>query len=216
MKTSLIIASMLLGLISGAQAQNAEIKTDAQGLVTVTARGTDVRPLLHDLFTQAKKNYVLEPGVRMATYLSLAGIEFEEALQIICKNADLTYEIQNGIYYISKIPGMKEVQDPDPKPEPPKGKLPAEVLARKVTTRLAKADIVVVLTELGKQAGVKIELDKSAPRFKIDAFLVGTSLKYALDTLTKATGLKYELTDNQTILVAKQDLNKVAVVKSGS
>jgi len=195
-------------------AQTAEIQTDAQGLVTITARGTDVRPLLHDLFAQAKKNYVLEATVRQNTYLSLAGVEFEEALQIICKLLDLQYEVQNGIYFLSKNVNTSGQLVPV-KVTPPQGKVSQESMAKKVTTRFAKTELALVLADLSKQTGVKIELDKATPKYKIDAFLVGTSLKYALDVLTKATGLEYRLTDNCSIFVCKPEANKSSVMKAG-
>lgn len=216
MKRLALILSFVAIWVGPCLAQSADIKTDVDGLVTVAARGTDVRPLLHDLFSQAKKSYVIEPGVRMVVYLSLSGVDFEEALQIICRNADLKYEIQNGIYYVSRANGpMNEDPKPDA-PIKPKGKLPASALSIKVTTRFAKTDLGTVLASMGKQAGVKIELDPAAPHYKLDAYLIGAPLKQALDTLTKATGLQYVLTDEMSIWVTKPDPNKVMVVKSGS
>jgi len=51
--------------------------------VSISAKGEDVRSVLHDLFTQSKKSFVLQPSVRFVLYLSLKDIEFEEALQLV-------------------------------------------------------------------------------------------------------------------------------------
>ncbi len=210
----LCFAAVLCGL---SYAQTADIKTDPSGIVTISARGTDVSPLLNDLFAQAKKNFVIEPGVRMVVYLSLTGVDFEEALQIICKNANLKFDIQNGIYYVSKLDAAVASVDPKPEvPPQPKGKLPTSIFAVKITTRFSKTDLGVVLASMAKQAGIKIEIDPAVPHYKLDAFLIGTSLKSALDILTKSTGLEYKLTDNLSIMVSKPDPNKVMVVKNGS
>ena len=41
------------------------------------------------------------------------------------------------------------------------------------------------------QAGIAIEVDPTVPGYKLDAYLINTSLKYALDQVTEAAGLKY-------------------------
>lgn len=177
--------------------------------VNVSAKGDDVRVVLHDLFTQSKHNYVLDPGVRFALYLSLTNVEFEEALQLVCKNASLKYELQNGIYFVSKA-GNAPAPNPAPakpvEPPKPKGKLPESVLNRMVTTRFDKVDIRNLFDELSRQTGVQIELEKAIPAYKLDAYLIKTSLKFALTTICDAAKLKYTFTDNLTIkLESKKD-----------
>jgi len=183
--------------------------------ISVDAKGDDVRSVLHDLFGQAKKNYVLDPGVRFALYLSLNEIEFEEALHLICKNASLTYEIQNGIYFVKRAPA------PQPKPEPkaeekPKGKLPETVLAKPVTTKLEKTDLRTLFTELGKQTEITFEVDPAVPAYKLDAFLTKLSLKSALTQICDATKLEYVLTDRLTILIRKKAEENRIVLRSGA
>jgi type II secretory pathway component GspD/PulD (secretin) len=183
--------------------------------VSVDAKGDDVRSVLHDLFGQAKKNYVLDPGVRFALYLSLNDIEFEEALHLICKNASLAYEIQNGIYFVKRAPA------PQPKPEPkleekPKGKLPEAVLAKPVTTKLEKTDLRALFTELGKQTEITFEVDSAVPAYKLDAFLTKLSLKSALTQICEATKLEYVLTDRLTILIRKKTEENRIVLRSGA
>src|SRR4026207_563488 len=72
------------------------------GLVTIASKGTDVRNVLFDLFSQSKKSFVLEPNTHFVLYLALSGVQFDEALEIVCHTASLKYEINNDIYYISQ------------------------------------------------------------------------------------------------------------------
>lgn len=184
--------------------------------VTVSAKGDDVRSVLHDVFTSSKKNYVLEPGVRFVLYLSLKDVELEEALTLICKQAGLTYEIQNGIYFVNraKVASTKPMTTPPKVEVKPKGTLPQTVLTKKVTTKLNKVELRALFGELSKQAGVTIEVSTDVPSYKLDAYLLGTSLKYALDSITKATGLTYTFTDNLSIAIKKpEDPNRVVVLK---
>jgi hypothetical protein len=58
-----------------------------------------------------------------------------------------------------------------------------------------------VFAELSKQTGVKIEVDPSVPAYKLDAFLIRTSLRYALDQVGAAAKLLYKFTDTNTILI---------------
>jgi type II secretory pathway component HofQ len=169
--------------------------------VNVKAKGEDVRSVLHELFGQAKKNYVLEPGIRYALYLSLEGVEFEEALQLVCKNASLKYELQNGIYFVDRDSKVQSTPAKSTQPAKPKGKLPETVLNKLVTTRFDKIDIRALFENISKQTGVTIEIDKSVPAYKLDAYLLKTSLKFALTTICEAARLKYTFTENQTLLL---------------
>lgn len=195
--TKFIATIMLFGLALAALAQ------DALPTVNVKAKGEDVRSVLHDLFGQAKKNYVLEPGIRYALYLSLEGVEFEEALQLVCKNASLKYELQNGIYFVDRA-SKTSAPTKSTQPAKPKGKLPESVLNKLVTTRFDKIDIRALFENLSKQTGVPIEIDKAVPAYKLDAYLLKTSLKFALTTICDAARLKYTFTDNQTILLTSK------------
>lgn len=208
MKTLLTIISLsIIGLapIAVAQEQSSTIPT-----VAVEAKGDDVRNVLHQLFTQSKKNYVLDPGVRFALYLSLSEIEFEEALQLICKNASLTFEVQNGIYFIKRAPA------PQPKvEEKPKGKLPETVLARPITMRSERAELKAILAEFTKQTQVPFELDPSVPAYKLDAFLTKVTLKDALAQICAAAKLEMVFTEKQTILIKKKtEENRVSLSES--
>lgn len=80
-------------------------------------------------------------------------------------------------------------------------KLTLQDLQKRLTTRMAMADIKDVFNEFAKQTGFTIELDPKVPAYKLDAYLINTSLKYALDVVTEATKLEYVLTDKGTIKI---------------
>ena len=196
--------------------------------VTVSAKGSDVRAVLHELFEQQKKSYVLDPSVKFSLYLSLNEIEFEEALIVVCKAASLKYELQNGIYYINKgvlkqenkpttdvKPTVKPVETKTA-PERPRGILPGSVFQKRVTTRFNKIDIRELFADIAKQTGVEIEIDKSVPNYKLDAFLIDTSLKYAIDQINAGAGLEYKLTNFKSILIfmpKKEDQTRIQLIK---
>lgn len=217
-RTLLLLA--VLGVAFAAHAQENLPTKNGPTEVSVAAKGDDVRGVLSTLFEQAGKDFVLEPNIRYVLYLSLNKVEFEEALQIICKTAELKWDVQNGVYFITK----KKVVVPPPaeiiqsnltaKKIEPQGKLSTDVLKKTLTTRLSKTDFREVVAEIGRQTGLTIEVGSDVPRYKVDAFLINTSLKYALDVLTKAVGSKYTFTDRRTIMIGMvRDENRVVVVE---
>lgn len=219
MRKSILLAALVL-LPFAAFAQQADAtKTTPLPTVSITANGVDVKTVLHNVFTQAKKSYVIQPNTYFSLNLVLDNIDFDEALQIICKTANLSFEIQNGIYYVSKgaAKPKQAAQQIIQTPEKPKlQKLPESIYSKKLTTRLNRADIADVFAAFGKQTGTTIEVDKSVPAYKLDAFLINTSLRYALERVTKAAGLEFELTDHATIRIYKPvpiDPNHVAIIK---
>jgi type II secretory pathway component HofQ len=182
-----------------------EVTIDEANIVTISSKGADVRSVLFDLFTQAKRSFVLEPEVRHVLYLALTGVEFEEALNIVCRTASLKFEVENGIYFVTKLkPGDKPAAEPLAKPAAstkPLGKLTEQDLQKRVTTRLSMADIRTVFAEFAKQTGIVIEVSDKVPNYKVDAYLIDTSLKYALDVVTRAAGLSYERTENRSLRI---------------
>lgn len=230
-KLPILIALLALGQLSfandpdgGAAAppsspatSTAPVETATNGQVTIASRGLDVRQVLHDLFGQAQRNYVIESVPRTELFLSLAGLEFEEALQIVCQIAGLDVDLQNDIYYISKRPQAKPATPGGTVTPPrPRGKLPETVLQKRITTRFSKTDLRAIVADLAKQTGVRIEVSADVPKYLLNAFLVNTSLKFGLDLITKATNLEYKFTDNQSIVLQKIDPNKVTVVEAGA
>ena len=208
MKKALIIAIALVPIFAFGQGSNDKaVQKTAPIIVSVNARATDVRAIISDLFAQAKLNYVLQPGIQAALFLQLDKVDFEEALNIICTQSKLQFEVRNGIYFISK-----RVVVASTAPVIPKGTLDKSVLAHRLTTKQSKTDIRVVFAELAKQTDVAIEIDKSVPNFKLDLTLNHTTLRYALDKITEAAGLKYKFTDNLSIQIYKpDDGNKVSL-----
>ncbi len=199
--------------------------------VSVSSKGDSVRVALHSIFEQAEKSYVLAPNTHFALHLSLRDVPFDEALQIICRIAKLEYEVDNGVYYLQQKQPPQKPKTPPPtkpeskpetkpeskpvtKPEAPKGKLPESVLNKRLTTRFQKKDLRELLSNISAQTGVTIEVEKSVPAYKLDAFLIETSLKYALDQITQAAKLKYRFTDRQTIEIYQEEppKNRVTVV----
>jgi hypothetical protein len=194
------------------------VQTQAdQPKVTVVSRGNDIRLVLTNIFAQAKRSLILQSNIQYSLYLSLQDTDFEKAVSVICEQAGLKFDVRDGIYHVytkknapdtpAAIPTM-EGEKFDSKPEPftastagKKGKLSLTVLKRKVTTKLAKAPIGAVLEELGAQAGVKIELGDNVPAYRMDAVLTHTTLRYALEQVTRVAKLTYTFTDHQTILV---------------
>jgi len=194
--------------------------------VSVSSKGDDVRSVLYDMFQQSGKNFVLDSGVRFVLYLNLEKVSFQEALDIVVTNAEIGYEVKNGVYYIGK--NRKTVKAPDAKPvTQPEGKPPVKpieapplpenapvdkpvnkrlsdsVLQEKLTTRYSITPIRKVFAEFSRQTNVPIEIDANVPDYKLDAFLIDTSLKYALDVICDAAKLKWSFTNHGTIKVEK-------------
>lgn len=205
-----LMLSIVIALAFGARAQDLPRDVRNQPSVTIAAKGSDVRAVLTDMFAQAKKDFVLEPNIRFVLYLSLTEMPFEEALEIVCRTASLKYEVQNGIWFITKKPAPKPVEAPplakpaEAKPSPPAGKLPSSVLKVVVTTRFSRGSIGDVMADLGRQAGIEIEIAPDVPDYRLDAFLIKTSLKYALDNLTRAAGLKWEFTERKSLRISRR------------
>lgn len=212
----LLLALTSLAFAQGEQSETentekTEVNTDVaidDGIVTIASKGASVRDVLFDLFDQSKNNFVLQPNTHFILYLSLSGVEFEEALNIVCNVANLDYNIDNGIYFIGKMKAGTTkhitVTVPDPKPKPKLGKLTAGELNKRITTRFRKTEITKVFEAMTKQTGIEIIVDKDVPLFRIDAYLIDTSLEYAMDVIIRATGLKYTLTDDKQIHVTKK------------
>ncbi len=220
--TKLIALVVSIAISAGAGAQGPGTpgtepkKPDPVTTVSVSSKGHDVRAVLHDMFKQAGKSFVLEPNIRFGLFLSLEKVEFEEALRLVCRVATLEIDVQNGIYFINKpkpiappantaVKGAFETK--------PKGRLPESVLTKRITARAEKMDIRALAIDLGKQAGITLEVDAETPALKLDAYLLNTSLKFALDTICAAAKLQYRFTENLSIVISKPVAgNRVAVV----
>lgn len=236
MKKLLILLTLALAPL-WALADDPPVQTSEAMTVTIASRGQDVRAVVHDLFTQSKKNYVLDQRVpRIELFLSLQNVDFDEALELICAQSNLRFTVQNGVYFLERVPAMKPTAaptKPSPAPTPaasaankpkptsaasanaaPVRPLTEQDLQKRITTRLAKTPLRTVIKSLADQTGYRIEIDPATPDYKLDAFLINTSLKYALDVITKATSLEYVLTPQRTILIRPVTTNRVAVVSN--
>lgn len=185
--------------------------------VSISAKGDDVRSVLYELFRQSGHNFVLDAGVRWVLYLHLEDVTFQEALDIVVQNAEIGYEVKGGVYYIGKNRPKPQAKPTPAKPNPtptrpenpgqpetpPKGRVSDEALQKHLTTRYSVTPIRKVFEEFSRQTGVKIEVGESVPDYKLDAFLIDTSLKYALDVICDAAKLKWSKTDRGTILIEK-------------
>jgi hypothetical protein len=219
MKSLTAFLLLLTPLTSLSQATGSSPATTTDSpKVSVTSRGNDVRLILTNMFAQAKKSFVLQPNIEYTLFLSLQDTDFQKALDLICSQAGLKYDFRDGIYHIYRkkpavttAPVQPATQTPtDPStssanaqvivPKKP-GKLPLSVFKKRVTTKLSKAPIGAVLEELGTQAGISIELGDNVPAYRLDAVLNNTTLKFALEQVTRAARLTYKLTDHHTILV---------------
>lgn len=219
MKLATPIAFLLLaatGMAAAQETQQPSAVTVEGSRVSISAKGDDVRSVLFDLFRQSGQNFVLDAGVRWVLYLHLEEVGFQEALDIVVENAEIGYELKNGVYYIGKNrpkPSAKPAVQPkpttQPKPTPaqPEHSAPAKVtdadLQKHLTTRYSVTPIRKVFEEFSRQTGIKIEVDASVPDYKLDAYLIDTSLKYALDVICDAAKLRWVKTDRGTILIEK-------------
>lgn len=216
----------------------ASATAQAPTTVTIASRGLDVREVLHDLFTQAGKDYLLEEMPRTNLFLSLRDTSFEEALLLICSRAGLSFELQNGVYHIKRRPAPRptptasqakpqrpnptatngtpktsEAARPAPSTTPSRPRLGEALLQRRLTTRLSKIPLRDLMADITRQTGVTIRLDPSIPGYRVDAFLLNTSLKYALDMITRAARLTYRLNPDDTItILPNPESNRVTLV----
>jgi type II secretory pathway component GspD/PulD (secretin) len=223
-----VLLALPLTVLAG-QAKDKKLETDATPKdsipITVASKGQEVRTVLMSIFDQEKKQYVIEPNIHFAVFLSLEKADFHRALDIVCTLSGLQADLKDGIYFVH--PGRNAVVKPilSPavstpdlipsrapvvqiptativsKPVAPLGPVPAAALLKHVTTRLTKATIRTLFSDLSRQTGVKIVVDDKVPAYKLDAFLINTSLRYALNKITRAAGLTWKLPPNRTILI---------------
>ncbi|GEM_PF-1401438 len=184
--------------------------------VTVSARGSDVRYVLFDIFSQAKKSFVVEDTGIVNLFLNLNDVPFDQAVDLICQTSSLACEQKDGIYVFKKAKKpisqtqttantsqeleVKVVKQLDP-----------SILDKHLTIRLEQAEIRRVFNDIGKQIGITIEVAPEVKNLKVNAFLVDTSLRFALNSLTQSAKLVYSFTDHNTILVSDPDSVKNGV-----
>jgi type II secretory pathway component GspD/PulD (secretin) len=196
---TLILAAIFTITASFAIAQTNESTTvTVDNTVTVQSNGNDVRTVLYDLFSQAQKSFVSDVGMYYSLYLTLNNVSFDQALDMICKTAGLSYRIENGVYIFSrtKIGAEQRSERLTIKPLDP------AVLNKTLTLKAEQTELKAVLEEIGKKVGVTIEVAPNVKPYKINAYLVDSSLRFALNSITQSAKLMYVFTDYGTIKVA--------------
>ena len=165
--------------------------------VSLDARGEDVREVLATLFSQAHRPYALDASIKGRLYVTFDRVPFPKALDIVLTQAGLSARDKDGITLIAPAPAATPKPLPKaPAPVPPAKPLPTldpQTFARKVTTRLSRVPLADVFAALGEQAKVAIDVDAAVPAYRVDAFFAKSSLRYALDRVCKAAGLRYEV-----------------------
>ena len=212
---TLIAIACVAPLFAQAPATNSGIQT-----ITVSAKGEDVRDVLSDVFTQTGKSFVIQPNIHFVLFLSLKDVEFEEALSLICKTASLKYDLQNGIYFVSRDKAASTAPAPAQTPaapasstSAPTGKLSPKTLAKKVTVKLKKAELKALFAQMSAQSGVQIDLDPKIPDYRADVVLNSVTLKYALMTICRVANLTYRFSDHMSVeIIPREDPNQ-AIVK---
>jgi hypothetical protein len=175
--------------------------------VRVKAKGDDLRVVLASIFEQTGQQYVVQTSARQGLYLSLDGVTLEYAMEAIAEVADLEFEKKAGVWYVRTKNPVVHTQAQGFATTPvttiAKPKIDPLILEKKVSTKLTKTSIKDVFAAFAKQTGTTITLDKNVPLYKIDAFMYNTSLKFALERICKAAGLKYELLPGKTVRISK-------------
>lgn len=198
MRTLVLAATFMITTALASAQTNDAVTLPPDNTVTVQSNGKDVRTVLYELFSQAKKSFVSDVGMYFSLYLTLNNVSFDQALEMICKTAGLTYRIEDGIYIFSrtKIGNDSKTQKPTAKPLDP------AILNKTLTIKAEQMDLKAVLEEIGKKVGVTIEVAPNVKPYKINAYLVDSSLRFALNSITQAAKLMYVFTDYGTIKVS--------------
>lgn len=208
--TTILATVLTSALLTPATLQDPQVTTVTNDLkVTVASRGSDIRYVLFDIFSQAKKSFLVEESGVANLFLNLHNVPFEQAIDMICDTSALAFEIRDGVYVFSKVkkasaPTISNV--PAAKGTVTPKAIDSETLGRKVTIRMEQAGIRQVFAELAKQSGVEIVVGIEVKNFKVNAFLVDTTLKFALTSLTQSAKLAYTFTERGTIQINDPEL----------
>lgn len=171
------------------------IPQDKAPTYSIESAGRDVRDVVHMLFTQAKKSYILDSNTRQALYLTLYDTDFETAFALLRQQAKLQYEVREGVYFIAAMP--VEVSKVVSAGGPTYNWAP--ILGKKLTLHREKIALRNAFTAIQNQTNVRIEVDRAIPDYLVNVAFDEVSLKFALDNLTKAAQLTY-LTGKDGIL----------------
>lgn len=154
--------------------------------VSVEARGSDVRDLIHSMFVQAKLEYVLDHTVKGTAHLILRDAPLSRAFQVIGEHASVQFALKDGIYHVSARP----------KTAPPPAEIvvkpaPVDYLSKIISLDVVRLPIADVAKALSTQTGATLRIDPDVPAYRVSMSLSGKTLKYALTALANAAPLAY-------------------------
>jgi hypothetical protein len=163
MKTKLILAAIAVLMAAQASSLLAQQGGDpTQRRVTVKYDQADVRFVLKQLFDSVGVSYTLDPNVQGTVTVSLTDVPFTVALDNILRPLNLTYRVENGVYFVT-------VRQPEEAP-----------LAPTVDTTTPDEGVRLNLPE-------KVQLNYASPTL-IAALLGGTLISYAQYELQSGGG----------------------------
>jgi len=164
MKTRLILAAIAVMVAAQASPLLAQQQggDPTQRRVTVKYDQADVRFVLKQLFDSVGVSYTLDPNVQGTVTVSLTDVPFTVALDNILRPLNLTYRVENGVYFVT-------VRQPEEAP-----------LAPSVDTTTPEEGVRLNLPE-------KVQLNYASPTL-IAALLGGTLINYAQYELQSGGG----------------------------
>jgi hypothetical protein len=164
MKIQLVLAAIAVLMAAQASPLLAQQGGDpTQRRVTVKYDQADVRFVLKQLFDSVGVSYTLDPNVQGTVTVSLTDVPFTVALDNILRPLNLTYRVENGVYFVT-------VRQPEEAP-----------LAPNVDTTTPDEGVRLNLPE-------KVQLNYASPTL-IAALLGGTLISYAQYELQSGGGL---------------------------
>jgi hypothetical protein len=103
MKTKLILAAIAVLVAAQASPLLAQQQggDPTQRRVTVKYDQADVRFVLKQLFDSVGVSYTLDPNVQGTVTVSLTDVPFTVALDNILRPLNLTYRVENGVYFVT-------------------------------------------------------------------------------------------------------------------
>jgi hypothetical protein len=163
MKIQLVLAAIAVLMAAQASPLLAQQGGDpSQRRVTVKYDQADVRFVLKQLFDSVGVSYTLDPNVQGTVTVSLTDVPFTVALDNILRPLNLTYRVENGVYFVT-------VRQPEEAP-----------LAPTVDTTTPDEGVRLNLPE-------KVQLNYASPTL-IAALLGGTLISYAQYELQSGGG----------------------------
>jgi hypothetical protein len=186
-----LIAILILTLTLAAVAQNPPDTTPKK--YNIESAGKDVRDIVHKLFADAKKSYIMDPTIRKQLYINVYDLDFDAALNMLVEQAKLQVELRDGITYITPQPTAVATSHYDW----------TATMTRKVNLKREKIALRTAMNEIGRKIGVPIQVETGVPDYLINLSFTDVSLKYALDNVTKAAQLAYEQRQDGSIRIIR-------------